>query len=152
MKRPLGTAPGATRVDSAALGIENAVAVYGLHLHQAATPPPESLFDLLLRKAKGTDHPPLISLIKRNRRLPLTAESTAEAAENISNFRHQAYPMTSSKVAISMPNCIAAAFHFNSSGRSKMISSLAGRVNQPFSSSSCSSCPGPQPVYPSRKR
>jgi len=90
MKRPLGTAPGATRVDSAALGIENAVAVYGLHLHQAATSPPESLFDLLLRKTKGTDHPLLISLVKRNRRLPLTAESTAEAAENIGNFRHQA--------------------------------------------------------------
>jgi hypothetical protein len=77
-------------MDSAALGIKNAVAVYGLHLHQVDTPPPESLFDLLLRKAKGTDHPPLISLVKRNRRLPLTTEPTAEAAKNISNFRHQA--------------------------------------------------------------
>jgi hypothetical protein len=90
VKRPLGTTPGATRMDSAALGIKNAVAVYGLHLYQVDTPPPESLFDLLLRKAKSSDHPPLIRLVERNRRLPLTAKSTAEAAKNIPDSWHQA--------------------------------------------------------------
>jgi hypothetical protein len=75
-------------MDSAALGIKYAMAVYGLHLHQVGTPPPESCVDLLLGNAKGTDHSPLISLVKRNRRLPLTAESTAGATKNIGNSWH----------------------------------------------------------------
>jgi len=59
---------------------------------------------------------------------------------------NQALPMTSPNTAISMPKLCAASFHFNSSGVLKRMSKLPGTVSQLLSTSSLSSCPGPQPA------
>lgn len=81
MQGPLGAAPGFTRMDCAAIIVEDAVTINCLHLNGVATLTPEFAGNIISCHPKVANHPLLVIFIKRDSSFSLAAITTLLADE-----------------------------------------------------------------------